>query len=319
MIFRSIFLGILMFLTFCGFVYPEPIKNISDFSFPKRTGKEVLVLVSDKISTFEEVEKGIYDSLQGYNVFSYNFHGDTNQMKMIPDVVNRLRPNVVVAVGISVLENLIGKVQIPVVFSMVINYKKFGIEKYNNITGVSLQVPPESIFFNFKTVYPNFRKVGVICSKDYFNLFIQPSVDSVKFSLDVEIVPVLIPSSKDFVSAYNSLSKNVDVMWMVPDTTVLDKNSIVYFITESYKFLKPTIVYSEPFVKAGGLFSVSPNYSSVGSQVALMVRKIVEDKVQPSKIEIAPVVGTFTTINRELARKLNINESLLGLIDNVVE
>lgn len=295
------------------------IDNISSFSFPKRTGKEVLVLISDKISTFEEVERGIYDSLADYNIYSYNFQGNTNEMKLIPAIVDRLKPNVVVAIGISILENLVGKVKVPIVFSMVINYKKFDIEKHDNITGISLQIPPESVFFNFKSIYPSFKKVGVICSKEYYTSFIQPSVESIRSSLDVEVVPMIISSSKDFISAYNTLSKSVDVMWMVPDTTVLDKNSIIYFITESYKSLKPTIVYSEPFVKAGGFFSVSPSYSSVGSQVALAIRRIVEDKVSPRSIGIAPVIGTFTTINREIAKKLNVSDSALGLVDNIIE
>lgn len=299
--------------------YGSVISDIKSFSFPNKTGKEVLILISDKISTFDEVKDSIYDSLKGYNIYTYNFQGDTNLMKELPDIVNRIKPSVVVAIGVSVLENLVGKVDIPIVFTMVINYKKFNVEKYKNIAGVSLQVPVESVFFNLKTVYPNFSKVGVICSQDYYNSFILPFVDSVKLSLEVEIVPYIISSSKDYISSYNSLAKNVDVMWMVPDTSVLDKNSIIYFINESFKNSKPTVVYSEPFVEAGGFFSVSPNYSTIGSQVALMIRRIIEDNVSPNKLGIAPVVGTFTTINREMAKKLSIDENMLGIVDKVVK
>lgn len=297
----------------------EVIEDIKTFSFPKRTGKEVLVLVSDKISTFEEVDKGILESLKDYNVYSYNFQGDTNSMNDVPYIVSRLKPNVVVVLGASIFEKIVGKTDIPIVFSMVINYKKFGIEKYKNIAGVSLQIPPESVFFNLKTIYPNFRKVGVICSKDYFDSYIKPSVDSLKISLDVEVISGIISSSKEFVSAYDTISKSADVMWMVPDTTVLDKNSIVFFITETFKRQKPSVVYSEPFVKAGGFFSVSPDYNSIGSQIALIVRRIVEDKVTPDKIGIVPVVGTFVTVNREVSKKLGVNEDVLSLVDKVIE
>lgn len=316
---KKLIISVLGVFGFTFGVFGSNISDIKSFSFPQRTGKEVLILISDRISTFEEVREGIYDSLRGYNVYTYNFQGDTNLMREIPGIVNRLKPNVVVAIGISVLENLVGKVDVPVVFAMVINYKKFNVENYDNIAGVSLQVPVESVFFNLKTIYPNFRKVGVICSQEYYNSFISPFVESVKLSLEVEIIPSIISSSKEYIGAYNSLSKKVDVMWMVPDTSVLDKHSIVYFINESFRTSKPTVVYSEPFVEAGGFFSVSPNYSTVGSQVALMVRRIVEDKVIPKKLGIAPVVGTFTTVNREMAKKLNIDENLLGLVDKVVK
>lgn len=316
---KFIFVILLKIFVLSSTVYANVITDIRSFSFPQRTGKEVLILISDKISTFEEVKDGIYDSLRGYNIYTYNFQGDTNLMKEIPGIISKIKPNVVVAIGVGVLENLVGKVDVPVVFTMVINYKKFNVESYKNIAGVSLQVPVESVFFNLKTVYPNFKKVGVICSQEYYSSFISPYVDSVKLSLEVEIVPSIISSSKDYINAYNSLVRNVDVMWMVPDTSVLDKNSIVYFINESFKNSKPTVVYSEPFVEAGGFFSVSPNYSTIGSQVALMVRRIVEDKVSPNRLGIAPVVGTFTTVNREMAKKLNVDENILGLVDKVVK
>ncbi|MCS7298807.1 MAG: ABC transporter substrate binding protein [Spirochaetia bacterium] len=318
-IFERIIVLISLLFVFSYSSLSEVIRDIKTFSFPKRTGKEVLVLVSDKISTFEEVDNGIAESLKGYNVYSYNFQGDTNSMDDVPEIVSRLKPNVVVVLGASIFEKIVGKTDIPIVFSMVINYKKFDIEKYKNIAGVSLQIPPESVFFNLKTIYPNFRKVGVICSKDYFDSYIKPSVDSLKISLDVEVISSIIQSSKDFVSAYNNISKNADVMWMVPDTAVLDKNSIIFFITESFKRQKPSVVYSEPFVKAGGFFSVSPDYNSIGSQIALIVRRIVEDKSTPNKIGIVPVVGTFVTVNREISKKLGISEDILSLVDKVIE
>lgn len=316
---KKILLSMLVVVFNLQFSFSEVITDLTSFSFPKRDGREVLILMSDKISSFEEVEQGILESLSGYNVFSYNFNGDTNFIKNLPNVISRIKPTVIIALGSSVLDGLVGKTDVPVLFSMVINYKKLDVEKYDNIAGVSLQVPVESIFFNLKTIYPNFKKVGVICSQEYYNSFISLSVSGVKLSLDVEIIPSIISSSKDFLPSYNALSKEVDVMWMVPDTTVLDKNSIIYFITESFKSVKPTIVYSEPFVKAGGFFSISPNYNSIGSQLSLMVRRIVEDGVKPSELGIVPVVGTFITVNKEVAKKLGISDSVLSLVDSLVE
>ncbi|MGC8766390.1 MAG: ABC transporter substrate-binding protein [Brevinematia bacterium] len=312
------FLVILILFSFTV-CYGEVIKDINNFSFPKTTGKEVLILLSDKISTFDEVEDGIYSSLQGYNVYSYNFSGNTNAMKDIVKIVNKVKPTVLVVLGSSILSEVVGKVNVPIVFGMVINYKKFEVEKYDNITGVSLHVPLESVLFNLKSVYPNFGKVGVIASKGYYDDFIKPYKDNVKLSLSVEIKEKLINSSKEFISAYDSLSKEVDVMWMVPDTSVLDKDAIIYFINESFKTSKPTIVFSENFVKAGGFFSVSPNYQSIGSQIALYVRRIVEDKITPRNLGISPVVGTYTTVNKELAKKLNIDDLVLGFVDKIVE
>lgn len=312
------FLVILALLSF-GIAYGEVIKDIKNFSFPKNTGREVLVLLSDKIATFEEVEAGIYDSLRGYEVYSYNFSGDTNAMKDVPSFISKVKPKVVVVLGTSLLSEVIGKVEVPIVFGMVINYKKFDVEKYENVTGVSLQIPIESVLFNLKSIYPNFSKVGVILSKNYYEDFIKPYEDSVRLSLSVEIKKSFINSSKEFANAYNSLSKEVDVMWMVPDTSVLDKDAIVYFINESFKSSKPTIVFSENFVKAGGFFSVSPNYQSVGSQIALSVRRIIEDKVKPKDIGISPIIGTYTTVNKEMANKLKVDDLVLGFVDKVVE
>jgi ABC-type uncharacterized transport system substrate-binding protein len=88
------------------------------------------------------------------------------------------------------------------------------------------------------------------------------------------------------------------------DSTIADKKSF--------------IVYSEQFVKAGALFSTSPNYSTIGSQLAIKSQQILEDRQKPSQVGISPIIGTFLTINKTTMKKLGMNIRMDG-IDQIFE
>ncbi len=320
---RNLITFILLLVFATSLAFSVSLSEISNYKFPSNGKKNVFILISDRILSFEMVRDGIEEGLrEDYNIYSFNLESDRNVLNQIPSLVVSMKPDIVIAIGSLAFESLIGKVgDIPLVFGMVIDYKKFGPEKYENITGVSLIIPLEAIFFNFKLILPNVSKVGLICSKEYFDTFVLPEVSSLKTSTGIELVPEYINSSSEFQSAYSRLKGKINALWMVPDTKTLSKDAIQFFLSSTYKDKIPNIVFSENFVVAGGFFSVSPSYPSIGSQIAIILRKIIEDNKSPSSIGIVPPVGTYTAINKKLVSefKLNINEFVLGNVDKVIE
>ena len=120
-------------------------------------------------------------------------------------------------------------------------------------------------------------------------------------------------SANKVLESYQAIKDKIDVLWMLPDPSVINDNNFLYLAEKTIEDKLPFIVYSENFVKAGGLFSISPNYSTVGSQLAIMVQKVLEDSLSPKDIPISPIIGTYLTVNRTVLRKvgLKINEALI--------
>ena len=241
--------------------------------------------------------------------------------KDIPAQILLKNPELILCIGSKALESLTGKINsVPILFAMVINYQKFHLEQYTNITGVSLQIPAESIFINFKTIHENFIRVGVISGKEYINSYLNQEKINLK-NIGIDLLIDCINEPSELINSYQKIKKSIEVLWMVPDYSIFSLENILNLIKITRQEKMPFVVFSENFVKVGGLFSVSPNYRTIGSQLAVMAQKIIDDKITPVNISIAPVIGTILTINKNTARfiGLDLNKDNEINIDKIVE
>jgi putative ABC transport system substrate-binding protein len=111
-------------------------------------------------------------------------------------------------------------------------------------------------------------------------------------------------------------------LWMIADFKLYNKKtrSLEKLIKFSLDNRKPLLAFSEPFIKAGSFFSVSTDNRSLGSQIALISKQVVHDKTLPSSIPVAPPIGTFTVINKNVAREIlgdKFDESIIYQVDKV--
>ncbi|HET9062644.1 MAG TPA: ABC transporter substrate binding protein [Candidatus Binatia bacterium] len=79
------------------------------------------------------------------------------------------------------------------------------------------------------------------------------------------------------------------------------------------------LAFSENFVRAGALLSVSPDYATMGSQAAALIDRIVATKAASPTVQ-API-GSSLVINAETARELGIDVdmNMLSLADKVID
>ena len=199
---------------------------------------------------------------------------------------------------------------------MVLDYQKFHLEKYGNIAGVSLNIPPETVFYNFKNYFGEVNNYGVISSRDHLSNLRENKERLQSANINLSISET--NNAEDVPAKYNSLKKYIQALWMIPDPKVITEESFLFLVDSTISDKKSFIVYSEQFVKAGALFSTSPNYSTIGSQLAIKSQQILEDKQKPSEVGISPIIGTFLTVNKTTMKKLGLNIQMDG-IDQVFE
>jgi putative ABC transport system substrate-binding protein len=210
---------------------------------------------------------------------------------------------------------------IPIVFSMLLNYKneKYGLYNNSRVSGISLEVPAGITFMQIKMLAPEIKKVGFLYSDKSKEI-----VDSLKkqeSELDVEFITLKTDKPNKIISNFKKLLKeNIQAYYMVADAKIYGNSSITKELVDLCIEAKiPFIAYSDAFVKAGALMSVSPSYPTIGSQAASVAENILVDKTPPKEIGIMPPIGTFFVINAETSKKieLNVSEDLLGLADKV--
>lgn len=280
--------------------------------------KKIFILVSEQISSFEVVKKSFMDEGKNdYQFLSLNLDGNYDGIEQLPAQIKKLNPDLILCIGSKSLESLAGKVRdIPILFAMVLDYQKFHPEKYGNIAGVSLNIPPETVFYNFKNYFGEINNFGVISSRDYVQTLKENKERLSTANINLTINETNSP--EDVPTKYESMKKYIQALWMIPDPKVISEESFLFLVDSTISDKKSFIVYSEQFVKAGALFSTSPNYATIGSQLAIKSQQILEDKQKPSQVGISPIIGTFLTINKTTMKKLGLNIRMDG-IDQIFE
>ncbi len=295
----------------------SPVRVLEEMKFQPGK-KRVFILISEQISSFEVVKNSFMEEGKNdYQFLSLNLDGNYDDIDKLPAQIKKLNPDLILCIGSKSLESVAGKVtDIPILFAMVLDYQKFQPEKYENIAGVSLNIPAETIFYNFKNYFGEINNFGVMSSRDHISTLKENRDRLQRANINISIRETDDP--EDVPIKYQSLKKSVQAFWMIPDPKVITEESFLFLVDNTISDKKSFIVYSEKFVKAGALFSTSPNYSTIGSQLAIKSQQILEDRQKPAQVGISPIIGTFLTVNKTTMKKLGLDIRMDG-IDQVFE
>lgn len=119
----------------------------------------------------------------------------------------------------------------------------------------------------------------------------------------LELIEVPIAQLSDLAIAAERAAGAADALWLPGDATVATPETFRFLLELSLVTRKPLLVFSESLVRAGALAAISPDYGSVGEQVAAVVRRILAGE-RPGDIPVASVRRTRLVVNGSTARLL---------------
>ena len=293
------------------------------FYIPKIIADEntVVIIQSQQIAAYNEAIKGFEEGCKGKNISIkaiYNLNGDADEGKRIVQNIkdNKHKPDLVLAVGI--LAATLVKEQftdIPIIFCMVINHKRFNLEGIN-ITGISSEVPVEDQFNILKELLGARKNVGVIYDPTK-TMNIVSEADRVTKKLEFNFIKKEVTSESEVTPVLKKMIDKIDVLWMIPDSTVITETSLNAISKILLKHHLPIFCTSDAIVKAGALVSVSPDYTYTGRQAARMAQTLLNNPTttslgikQPDKLKL--------TLNTKTAEIIGINLSPIQSHPNVV-
>ncbi|HPN31750.1 MAG TPA: ABC transporter substrate binding protein [bacterium] len=303
-----------------------PIQNSAD----EINSNIIAVVKSQELEIYNEIIKNIELSasikMKNYELKIFNGNGDNSALEKIFGDLSGLKPAAIVTIGIQASYMANSMIEdIPVIFCGVHQWEKFIVKK-KNITGVDMTIDPNSIIKHFKLVIPDLKTVGVIFDPQYNdNLISQLEKAAKKENIKIakskvktkDLESISLEKIKERFSELKQ-KENIQLLYLIPDPSVITK--------ENFNFLKENCIlskvslfaYNEEFVKDGALFSLAQDYSNAGSQIYLILKKILTNKINPEKIEVVKPVGANFTINFSTAQKLNLNiEFLKSLVNKI--
>ncbi len=206
---------------------------------------------------------------------------------------------------------------IPIVGSAITDYAASGLVKDNdkpgtNVTGASDLTPVAEQLQMMQKVLPDVKKVGLLYCSAESNSDIQ--IASAKEELDalgIAYDEYAVSSSNEIQSVVESAVGKVDALYAPTDNTIAAGAAQVGQICKENKL--PFITGEEGMCEAGGLFTLSINYTDLGKLAGEMAVKILkgEAKAADMAIEHLSTEDLVVVKNEEMAAAIGVDLSAL--------
>ena len=275
-----------------------------NYAFSKDTA---IIIKSQDLSAYNNVVEGFKRECVDNNITInsiYNLDGKMEAGKEILRKIKKKNPDIILTIG--VLATTLAKEEIkdiPILFCMVINHERFQLTE-SNITGISNEIAIESQVKGYQTLLDSLRNIGVIYDSSNTGNIIDSAVEQMQ-DAGINLIQYKITSSKMVGEALQDLIGKIDALWILPDRTVVTKESFNLIKSTTLKNKIPLLCTTDVFVKSGALMAVFSDYGEIGRQAAQLVNKILKLSSANSLGIVYP--DTFKlAINSLTAQKLGL-------------
>jgi putative ABC transport system substrate-binding protein len=282
----------------------------------------VAVLLSAKVSEYEDALKGFRESNPHQIAAVYDMDGDLDRgRKQLAEIEDKIKPELIFAVGVWALQAVIARPpSVPVVYAMVLNPPSVLGADARNVTGASMNVPVEQSIRLFKQLGPQIKRIGVIFNRNRTGYLVRQA-QAVAREEGLELVTREVSSPKDVVAALESLQDGVDALWIVPDETTLSQAVVQQMLLFSYRKKIPLLGLSDRHAQMGALFALSfASGEDIGRQAGELAQAILNGRAA-SGVPYTNARKVYLTVNLKAAQKLGLEipQAILTRAGNVIQ
>jgi len=275
----------------------------------------IAVVLSRDVPPYREALRGFEDvykeSGRAYKMHEFTADGLAAERGTLIKKIRARQPDLILTVGSAATRLVTEEVdEIPIVFSMVLSsFGNRSLEEmrleHPNLTGVSMEIPVATQFKQLKRILPAARRIGVLFNPDVSGAMIDDANESA-LALGLQLIPLPVTHANDLVSQTDTLSKDVDVLWSVADSTVFSNHGLKHILLETLRQRVPFVGLSPTFVKAGALLAFSTNYRDLGNQAAQQSLEILDG----GSVNLVPMTAprrVKLSINMNTARRMRVD------------
>ena len=263
---------------------------------------EVAVVKSDGLTPYAKLVEG-FSTQNKADMVEYDLKGNEERAGKIFAGLREKPPAVVLAIGpiaANAARNALANV--PVVFVMVPNYEKYGLEA-KNVTGISLTLPPRFQLETLHKLAGRVKRVGVVYNPGFSQPVLDAAVSAAE-TLGLSVVGMKAETPEEVGSALKSLAGKIDALWMIADRTVTHATAVKRIVDFASDQHLPLLALTEGQVKDGALMALAPNPGAIGAQAARLINRIVFEKIDAGALAIQPPEGVDLTVNLGAAKRL---------------
>ncbi|MCB2184066.1 MAG: hypothetical protein KQH63_18735 [Desulfobulbaceae bacterium] len=215
--------------------------------------------------------------------------------------IKRFSPDLILALGQRALVAVQGIRNVPVIYLLASQPEKI-MAGHDNITGVSLFLPPKLQFKEVRKLLPQVKRVGVIYNPGRSAEFVMQMRQCCPHFTFIKNEAL---SSKDVPALLDSIKGKIDLLWMLPDATIINPKTLKNYFLFSFKQKVPVLTFSSKYLQQGAALAVTFDLSGLGRQAADISLRILQGEKAGSIKPLAPTQSK-TYINYKIFNKLNV-------------
>jgi putative ABC transport system substrate-binding protein len=237
-------------------------------------------------------------------VREFNLEGNMAEGRKIARKLRASNAQVILAIGLkAALATKLEIFDIPVIFCMVLNPEKYSLPA-QNMTGIGLTIPISHQLKTFQTIFPKLKKIGVVFDPSKSgDLIPQARIQAKKHGLT--LIARSVTSEREVPDTLRAITKSIDALWLLPDSTVLNEESLEFLLSTTLESNIPLFGFSSGLVRSGALASVFIKYEDIGRQAADLATQLLKGTAIPTKI-IVPLDHVRLSLNLKTAEFLHL-------------
>ncbi len=250
-------------------------------AIPALESKKAAVFISDTIKPYFEAVKGLEAYFENKEVMLKIVELKDQDQAEFDDIGRDLLEKGYVywaAIGPKATE-IIYACRLPDVsarvYSMVLDPEVILVTKPVDFCGVSLQIPPVAQAEEIAGLFSPPARVGIIFDPAYNQAFTAQAVKAFEARGRIlELLPVASRREVPYVLAQGV--KKINLLWMIPDQTVISESIIQYIIKQAMQQGIGVIGYNRYFLNQGAVAAFVIDYEKVGGQTGEILEKIMD-------------------------------------------
>lgn len=285
----------------------------------------VMVLKSSDLAMFNEAIKGCQELFlskgQNVNLVSRILLQSPAEQKKLLAELKVINPSVVLTLGTSATDFAAGAIpEKPLVCSMLFNPSGTKTDfKKKNITGIFLDIPLKMQLSLIKKILPQAKNIGLLYDEKNSQEVID-AIQNLQNEFGVTTIIKRVSRDTDVPKAISEISKKIDLLWLLPDTTVCTMDSLKYLLQYAVNNKLAVMGFADYLVKAGALFSFQYDYQEIGKQTGEIVWRVTQGE-SPENIPIAYPQKLGYIVNLKVAAFIDVTipESVIKAAQTVIQ
>lgn len=277
---------------------------LSWFTFGSESPR-VLLLVENSASIYRRAALGFEEGFGKSDRLDERFvDPESKELTSLLAGLSGDRPQLIVAIGTNTARAAHLKLSgYPILYCLAFDPLHNALTG-KNIGGFSFQIELSRQITEMQRALPLAKRIGVIYDEPVSGQTVRKAREYLRPG--VKLIMRDAQNARKAGETIDTLAGSIDAFWLLWDPVIANPANFRHLVDFCFRNRIALVSPATPFVEAGALMSISPDYFATGRKTGLIARDFLNGKVRLGDMPGEPPVGPLLTVNGEVARRLGI-------------